>query len=475
MIRKYGYVSYTVLMALALVFQTGCPTAGGGGGGGDPSDTNDNGTDNTTDNGTDNTDDNGTDNTNDNTGGALILTRTNQPVRPDGLLHASESGGIIAFEYRDADSNLTVGYWDIAAGAKGPDILIPGFDNTAGVSDPTKPTGSDFACLNGKILVSDGGFGQLALYDTSDASSEILDLPGTRTTTPQSRVAGDGGRYGAAIINGKLTEEFSEEDRSQVVAIDSDTNTVIEFGDAAATGEPRDDYRAVAVWGNEIAVLANIDATGTDTVMVFDVNDAGAAPQSFPSTMDLLLDSAAFDFDGTYVLLYNSDDNLVMLDTDTGEYSIAATNNVAKSTRTGEAVRSQESIAGGVYAYLGDGGFGATSLASVGTAGGATSTVADTDPGGHSPAGHGNTIAVTTSGRVFSAGGGDISTQGGNLSEVAGGAAVFITDLVGDALTDGFIAASDIFVSGNLVSFKTGLDGNNNASNDTVLSFFSAP
>ncbi len=64
---------------------------------------------------------------------------------------------------------------------------------------------------------------------------------------------------------------------------------------------------------------------------------------------------------------------------------------------------------------------------------------------------------------------------GRNLSEVAGGAAVFLNDLVGDALTDGFIAASDIFVSGNLVSFKTGLDGNNNASNDTVLSFFTAP
>ena len=139
-------------------------------------------------------------------------------------------------------------------------------------------------------------------------------------------------------------------------------------------------------------------------------------------------------------------------------------------------MESQESIQDGVFAYLSsEGGFGATSLASVGAAGGSTSTISDTDAtSGNSPAGHGNTIAVTASGRVFTAGDGDNSSQGGNLSEIVGSAAVFISDGVGDAATDGFISASDIFVTGNLVYFKSGLDGNNDASLDTVLSYFVA-
>jgi hypothetical protein len=413
-------------------------------------------------------------------GGTTVLTivRTNQPVHVQAALHASPSGGIIAFDFRDSDGNLTVGVWDIDAGQANTSVRVTGFNNTAGVSDPTKPSSGDFKCLGGKILVTDGK--TIGLYDSATKSGQTLTLPGQPGEyeyVTGTGVAGDGGRYGAAILRNTGEVEFQDSGLHKLVAVDADTDTVIEFTSSAArAASTRFDFYRVAVSGSKVALLRDDlddDDLFANTIVIFDILAPAADPVVFVFTTNV--SAEVLEFDGTNALIYNSDeDRIVVVNFDDGSV-ITFEPPVAGNIGQRGHEQFNESLNNGVVGYTttaGD-GFGSTSQAASGpVSAGTAARVGDMDALGHSPPGYGNSVAVTASGRVFSAGERDIGSQGGNLSEVTGGSAAFISDAVGDAAADGFITASDIGAVDNLVFFKTGLDGNNDASLDTVLSYF---
>ena len=477
------------VLGLVLVTNTGCPELvdfsgledlfGGAGTGGDTGSTggiaDTGGTGGTAD-----TDSGGDDGMGDTGGGTTVLTivRTNQPVHVGAALHASPQGGIIAFDFRDSDGNLTVGVWDIDAAQANTSVRVTGFNNTAGVSDPTKPRSGDFKCLGGKILVTDGK--TIGLYDTATKSGQTLTLPGQPGEfkyVTGTGVAGDGGRYGAAILENTGEVDFQSSGFNKLVAIDGETDTVIEFTSQAAQATIREmDFYRVAVSGSKVALLRDDLDDGdlfANTITIFDILPPAADPVVFVFTTNV--STEVLEYDGKNVLIYTSDEDRIAI-WNTDDNSVT-TFDPPVSGNIGQLGHEQfnESLNNGLVGYTttaGD-GFGATSQAASGLVSVGTATrVGDMDAIGHSPAGFGNSVAVTANGRVFSAGERDISTQGGNLSEVAGGSAAFISDAVGDAAADGFIAASDIGAVGNLVFFKTGLDGNNNASLDTVLSYF---
>ncbi len=445
MIRKYGYVSSAVLLALTLVFQTGCPAANGVGGG----NRNSNGNTNDNDNGSGNTNANvnandnggvGNENTNDNSGGgggAVALT----PVKTDIDVH---NGARIAV----GDDLLVYGW----GGFAGVDYIIPSAGDTVGRNLPNGDTfvAGSFAVSGKKIALVNNFL--ITIFDTATETATEIGEDVIRLVNTPSGIYSQGhpvadGPY-IACRNAPNTNGGS-----MVVVIDvtGDVPEIISF-----TVDPDDavDHIAVDADAAKLAVAAR------DVFYIYDINDPTAAPTVFDTNPERLggvggISDNIFTFDGGYIFYEDNEPggNAVFLNVADG-----TTTKLTENPASGEQCHS-----GGSFVYLlnrdsldsngndARGGYGTVPGPGAALAGDEPIDGSTTNNGFH---GWSQACSVTPDGTfAFLSGKGGIGS-GEFLQVSTGGAFSLITDP--DGSSDFGLPGTDVTTSATLVGFKTG-------------------